>query len=65
MGEVQLIEKTGKQWKKWKLIGALVCFLGGPASCAVTSSVGVGVLVYIVGMLMMGYGCFGGWWHHG
>jgi hypothetical protein len=65
MKEIQLIEKTSKQWKALKLVGFLICFLGGPFSCAVSGSIGVGFVVYAVGLSVVFYGYIGAWWNHG
>jgi hypothetical protein len=62
---VQVIERTGKQWKIWKLSGFLACFIFGPASCIMSESAGLGWIIFLLGMCAFIYGCVGAWWYHG
>lgn len=68
--EVQTIEKTGKKWKAWMLVGAAtsilsvpVCIVGGAEDLSELS--GFGGLGIATGLVIFIGARIGAWWYHG
>lgn len=60
-GTVQ-IEKTGKKWKKLKLL-AVALVIGG--AIIAVSSPAIGATILFSGLCCAIYSGIGGWWNHG
>lgn len=57
------IQATGKYWKAFELIGAIL-FMSGILS--VWFDLGpYGSLMFVIGSITYAYGRIGGWWNHG
>jgi hypothetical protein len=57
------IEKTGKRWKAYKLVGVVLILIAIPMMCA--GHIGAGVLIGIVGITLYITSRAGAWWYHG
>lgn len=73
---VQTIERTGKKWKAWMLLGAItmvLSVLGAIGAVAIANiapdqaatALLLSALVFFVGFVMFLIGLIGGWWYHG
>lgn len=68
--QAQTIEATAKKWKGLQLLGALLVILGiGPCVAGTDSgndaTVGVGVALLLIGLVLFLGARFGAWWGHG
>jgi len=70
----QVIEQTGKGWKRMQVVGCLTTVIGISVGAAIAST--GSTAGQIIGSLVLGFGLVGGigtffaarigaWWHHG
>jgi uncharacterized membrane protein len=68
--EAQVIEATGKDTKAMQLIGfflavaGVVIFVAG-SSTKSEGTIGLGVIISIIGFALLTIGKVSAWWHHG
>jgi len=63
-GKVQTIELTGKKWKSWKLFGGFTMLIFSPIFAALCASFGIGMIIFIIGLIIYSCAGFGSWWNH-
>jgi len=59
---VTTIQLTHKKWKTYKLVGAALMLLG--LFTLGSGNGGLGVPLFIIGIIALTIGRIGAWWHH-